>query len=238
VRIAGCRVVFTALCFSGAKVKLFWGNLEILFRRKKEYLFLSKHYLCSIRLIPMSHIIQLRLNELGPDFIRDMKQQYPDADLQIIVEERPEKSSGMDDTVFWSLIDAFDWSKTGNDDAVMEPAIASLADMSESAIYAFSDILSHKLWLLDTEAHARLLIANHPEGYLSVDEFLYIRCCVVANGQSVFEDILQHPEKMPDLTFEGLLNLADLAYSRKTGREMDHIAAYNYETYSNENGWI
>lgn len=71
-----------------------------------------------------------------------------------------------------------------------------------------------------------------------MDDFLYVRCCVVANGKAAFEEVLQHPEKMPDLTFSGLLHLAAWAYELKTGKPFVHLSAYNYETYSNENGWL
>jgi len=183
--------------------------------------------------------INLRIHELNPAFIRDLKQQYPGADLQIVVHERPpSENDGMNEDCFWSLIDMFDWSKTGNDNAVMEPAIEVLSRMSEDAIRVFSDILSEKLWRLDTEAHARPFISRHPKGRLSVDDFLHVRCCVVANGKKAYEDILAYPGKTPDMTFSGLLRLPFLAYERKTGVPLEHISAYNYETYSNENGWL
>lgn len=183
--------------------------------------------------------INLRIHELNPAFIRDLKQQYPGADLQIVVHERPpSENDGMNEDCFWNLIDMFDWSKTGSDIAVMEPAIEALSRMSEDAIRVFSDILSEKLWRLDTEVHARPFISRHPQGRLSVDDFLYVRCCVVANGKKVYDDIVAHPEKIPDMTFSGLLRLPYLAYERKTGMPLEHISAYNYETYSNENGWL
>lgn len=183
--------------------------------------------------------INLRIHELGPDFIRDLKRQYPGADLQIVVHERPpSETDGMDDACFWKLIAMFNWSRAGDDDAVMEPAVDALSRMSEDAIRMFADILSEKLWRLDTEAHAQPFISKHPKGRLSADDFLYVRCCVVANGQKVYEDVLAHPGKIPDLAFSGLLRLPYLAYQRKTGMELGHISAYNYETYSNENGWL
>jgi Protein of unknown function (DUF4240) len=50
-------------------------------------------------------------------------------------------------------------------------------------IHQFQDILSEKLWRLDTEKHANASLNNDPNAILSVDYFLYDRCCVVANGK-------------------------------------------------------
>ncbi|MFZ4633985.1 MAG: DUF4240 domain-containing protein [Saprospiraceae bacterium] len=183
------------------------------------------------------HTFHLPIHELGPDFIRDLKRQYPSADLEIVVRERLEHPD-MDEAAFWRIIGLLDWRQTGHNEAVLEPAVEALAQLSKDAIAAFEDILSEKLWLLDTEAHARPFMDKHPKGRLSVDDFLYVRCCVVANGQAAFEEVLQHPEKIPDLSFGALLRLADLAHRRKTGKDLDHIPTYNYETYSNANGWI
>lgn len=184
-----------------------------------------------------AHTTTLRLQDLGPEFIRDIKKRYRSAEVQVTILER-DSEVFLDEAVFWELIARFDWDKIGDDRAVMEPTIQILSQMPEEAIRGFADILSEKLWLLDTEAHAQPFMSKHPKGRLSVDDFLYVRCCVVANGKAVFEDVLQHPEKMPDLTFSGLLHLAAWAYERKTGKPFLHLSTYNYETYSNENGWI
>lgn len=156
----------------------------------------------------------------------------------MLITERPSAADDLDEDGFWQLIARFDWKKTGNDNAVMEPAIAALSQLSAAASGNFLDILSEKPWRLDTENHARPFTEHHPQNRLSVDDFLYVRCSVVANGRDVYTDILQHPEKMPDLTFSGLLNLAHMAHKRKTGKDLKHLPTYNYETYSNENGWI
>lgn len=181
--------------------------------------------------------IHLPIHELGPDFIRALKRRYPSANLEIVVRERPAGHPDMDEAVFWGIIARLDWRQAGDNEAVLAPAVQALAQLPEEAIAAFEDILSHKLWLLDTEAHARPFMDKHPKGRLSVDDFLHVRCCVVANGQAAFEDVLSHSERMPDLAFGALLRLADLAFRAKTGRELDHVPAYDYETYSNTNGW-
>jgi hypothetical protein len=77
-----------------------------------------------------------------------------------------------------------------------------------------------------------------PDRYFSVDNFLYARCCAVANGQETYQQILLLPERMPkDLTFEALLYLPSEAYERKTGQPYDYSPAFPIETYSNREGW-
>lgn len=110
--------------------------------------------------------------------------------------------------------------------------------LSASAIHQFEDILSEKLWLLDTEAHALASLGGNADERLSEDLFLYDRCFVVASGQSFFEKVLRDPTAFPlAISFSPLLRLASLAYERKMGEKFVHIPAYDYETYSNENGW-
>lgn len=61
---------------------------------------------------------------------------------------------------------------------------------------------------------------------------------MVAEGKDFFEHILQVPQDIPrDLSFEALLSVASTAYKQKTGLEFVHIPKFNYETYSNEEGW-
>ena len=105
----------------------------------------------------------------------------------------------------------------------------------------FADLLSEKLYLLDAKKYAKHIGEDAWDGeqYFSVDNFLYARCCVVANGENLYKKVLNNPETMPkDITFEALLYLPSDAYERKTGKDYDYIPAFNFETYSNEEGWI
>ncbi len=105
-------------------------------------------------------------------------------------------------------------------------------------IHQFQEMLAEKLWQLDTQNHAQVFIDDHPQGRLSVDDFLYVRCAVVAEGKDFFEQILAEPSTIPqDLTFEPLLHLAADAYTQKTGHRFVHTPQFSYETYSNEQGW-
>src|SRR5262245_12756456 len=144
------------------------------------------------------------------------------------------------DERFWHLIAMFDWEKTGDDDAVIEPAVAALAAMPKREIRSFEDLLAERLYLLDTEAHARNIgeYAYTPNSGFSVDWFLYVRCCVVANGRDFYKAVLADPLAMPkDMEFESLLYVATKAHERKTGKPLDYDGRVSYETFSNERGW-
>jgi hypothetical protein len=146
----------------------------------------------------------------------------------------------MTEDTFWRLIALFNWKKLGDDDAVLRPAVAALAQMRVEDICAFEDVLAAKLHALDTERHAREIgdEAYRPGQHFSVDWFLYVRCAVIANGAAFYETALADPAAMPkDIEFEALLSLASAAYEKKTGAEFAHATAVSYETFSNVSGW-
>lgn len=147
----------------------------------------------------------------------------------------------MDEVGFWKLIAQLDWSKTGDDDAVCAPVVAALAAQPVEAIEAFEELLAQKLHALDTEAHAREIGEEAFEGskeHFSADWFLYVRCCVVANGRKTYEAVLADPKRMPkDMEFEALLQIASAAFEQKTGRPFEFTASVSYETFANTAGW-
>lgn len=148
----------------------------------------------------------------------------------------------MTEDVFWRIIGLFQWKKLGDDDAVVKPAVTALSQMAVEDIRRFEDLLAEKLFALDTEAHAREMGEDAYRGedlHFSVDEFLYSRCVVVANGREAFETILTDPRQMPeDCEFEAVLSVAAEAYAKKTGEEeFDYSSPVSYETFSNREGW-
>jgi hypothetical protein len=147
----------------------------------------------------------------------------------------------MNEQDFWRVIILFDWEKTGEDDAVLKPAIEALSNLSLENISKFEELLSQKLYALDTKAHAQNIGEDSwSDGkYFSVDGFLYARCCVVANGLELYESVLKDPTEFPkDIEFEALLGLARMAYEAKTKQECEGFdTSVSYETYSNEAGW-
>lgn len=189
----------------------------------------------------MDTVLRMNAAALSPALVEDLKQQIGQyADVEIHVRNAPELAAWLTEDQFWALIEGLDWSKEGDDAAVTEPVVAALAAMPVASIYQFQDVLAEKLWLLDTRTHAQVFLdeEDNDDDYLSVDDFLYSRCGVVANGRDAYEDVLQHPEKMPlDTSFEPLLFVASAAHKRKTGEKMTYHSAHNYETYSNRAGW-
>ncbi|MCB9445995.1 MAG: DUF4240 domain-containing protein [Ardenticatenaceae bacterium] len=147
----------------------------------------------------------------------------------------------MNESKFWEIITMFDWDKTGDDEAVLEPAKNVLISLSNEEIFQFDEILAKKLFLLDTKQHAKNIGVDayrNEQEYFSPDAFLYARCVVVANGKEFFESIVENPQFFPpDLEFEAILYLAQIAYEEKTGQEYQFTPSINIETFSNETGW-
>ena len=147
----------------------------------------------------------------------------------------------MTEAKFWAIIAMLNWAATGDDDAVIAPAVAELAKYEVEEIYEFDNILAEKLYALDTIAHAEQIGGEdaYREGeYFSPDLFLYSRCVVVANGEELYTRVLENPAAFPEfLEFESLLYIARKACERKTGLDYDHATEPSYETYSNVDGW-
>jgi len=142
---------------------------------------------------------------------------------------------------FWQIIELLDWRKNGDDTAIIEPAVAALAAMSPQEILGFTEQLAEKLYMLDGQAYACQIGRDSYKGVrgnFSKNWFLYVRCCVVANGRDFYQEVVSHPEEMPkDMEFQSLLAIAAKAYKRKTGRRFNHATKYNYETFSNKELW-
>ena len=147
----------------------------------------------------------------------------------------------MEEKEFWSLLSLLDWDESGDDDAVIEPVIKSLSKKSIKEIFSFEEILSQKLFALDTKKHAMEIGEDayiDENEFFSVDGFLYSRCVVVANGEELFNEVLKNPKEFPkDMEFEAILSIAQEAYETKTGKEWEHVTEVDYETYSNKSGW-
>lgn len=146
----------------------------------------------------------------------------------------------MDDQVFWGIISLLDWSKE-DEEAIIEAAIKELSTFTAWKIRHFEETLSYKLFLLDTEEHAKEIgeyRCSQQNHHFSPDLFLYARCAVVARGKEVFEDALSNPSKMLKNTeFETLLSLSSEAYYLKKGKGFEYETDYSYETFSNKEGW-
>lgn len=187
----------------------------------------------------MSTTIRLPLRSINAEVIKDLQEKYPDAEVSVDVHQDPQYAP-LSEARFWEVMALLDWGKEGDDEAVLELALAQLAAAPVRHIFEFADLLSEKLYRLDGRVYAENIgeDAWSPDRYFSVDNFLYARACVVANGKIVYESVLDNPAQMPkDITFEALLYLPAEAYEQKIGRKWDYIAAYPIETYSNKVGW-
>lgn len=146
----------------------------------------------------------------------------------------------MNEKLFWECIEHLDWDQQ-EDEEIVEPVISKLTQMEIEDIFAFDEILSEKLYKLDTMAHAKEIGEDayiNDDEYFSVDNFLYSRCVVVANGEEIYDEALADPREMPeDMEFEALLYIASEAYERKTGETYEHVTQYSPETFANEEAW-
>lgn len=187
----------------------------------------------------MTKRLIIDVNDISPDWIDHLRRQYKDAQLEIIVHE-PEEVEQMSEEQFWRIIDRLDWSKGEDDDAILAPAVTTLAAFSVADIHRFQDVLAEKLYALDKQAFAEQIGTYRYGGsrHFSSDTFLYARACVVANGKDFYYQVLKDPGKMPkEYTFEALLYLAGMAFEKKTGEAWEYLPKVSYETYSNREGW-
>ncbi|WP_425422721.1 DUF4240 domain-containing protein [Phaeodactylibacter xiamenensis] len=137
---------------------------------------------------------------------------------------------------YWDVIHALDWSKEGDDAAVLAPAIAQLTQFQEADILGFYDWFAGQLYHLDGRDYAEASVAEDES--LSADLFLYARCAVLANGRTFYERVRANPALFPkDLYFDALLRLPEADYEQRTGQSLPRAPKYIYETGFNVEGW-
>ena len=176
----------------------------------------------------------ITIDRLNEALIKELKEKYRGAELEITVRQQ-EEASLLSEDEFWSLIDQLDWQQE-TDDAITAPLVQALTGLSVSKIFGFQERLAEKLHALDQERLARQY-PDYPKRF-SVDGFLYDRLCVVANGRKSYEAVINDPSLMPTaVSFEPLLYVADKAYQKKTGHAMEYLPTVSYETYANAAGW-
>jgi hypothetical protein len=178
---------------------------------------------------------RVKLADLTSQNLQLFQEKYAGQDMDVAIStpsESVDLDKSMNENGFWAAVNLLDWSKSGNDDAVIEPVIQHLSRQSESDILTFFDLLSEKLYLLD----GRIYMENAATD--SSDLFLYARCATVANGQKKYESVLRKPSLFPkDRYFEAILDISERAWFRKTGKKLAHLPKYLYETGFNPNGW-
>ena len=188
----------------------------------------------------MTNILCYPLRNISPEKISDLQEKYPNASVRIELHDTP-VAGGLSEAGFWALIDLLDWKQAGNDDVVIEPVVAALSQAPLRHIYDFKDILSQKLYWLDTAVHAKEIgegAFREDANDFSEDGFLFARCCAVANGREQHEAIRQNPALLPkNMEFAPLLRIANEAHRRAYGTVLRYVSAYSVETFSNRKGW-
>ena len=186
----------------------------------------------------MTQSIKIPIHQLNEDKLKELQEKYPGAEVSLTLSAQPHDA--LSEADFWAIIDQLNW-EAESDEAIVQPAVEELAKMPPTAIYSFADLLSEKLYQLDQKIYALHIgeDAWQPNTYFSVDNFLYARACVIANGKDYYKEVLANPKAMPkDLTFESLLYIPSEAFELQSGRPYDYIPAYPIETYGNKQGWI
>ncbi|MEM9887452.1 MAG: DUF4240 domain-containing protein [Bacteroidota bacterium] len=184
----------------------------------------------------MTARLKVNINQIDASFIQRLKEQFGDSTLEISI--APAASvEPMTEDQFWGIIDLLNWEEAQNE-AILKDALNYLVTLPIAAIYRFQDMLCEKLYQLDGQRFAEQIGYGDTDEYFSVDEFLYARACVLANGKATYEAVLSGEMEFPrDLTFEPLLFLASNAYEEKTNKEFIHVPTKSYETFSNEAAW-
>lgn len=151
-----------------------------------------------------------------------------------------ETSFMLNEDYFWDLIDLIDWNQE-TDSEILSPLLDRLASLSPENICQFKEILSEKLFRLDTKEHARFIgdySYKEESSSFSPDVFLFTRALVVAKGKDFYARVLFNPKLIPkNSDFEAILYLPAKAYKIKTGKEMNYVPKYIPETFSNSKGW-
>ena len=116
-------------------------------------------------------ILKVNISELTPQFIEDLKGDLgQDAQVEIRVQESKHGQGLFSEDGFWEIIDLLDWSQRDRS-AVIAPAAKALSQMHLPAIFLFQDILSEKLFSLDTRQHAGAYKQKQTDGSFSADDF-------------------------------------------------------------------
>ncbi len=185
-----------------------------------------------------SSLIKIPLYQLDADKLAALQAAYPNAELSLDLNQS-DNDVILGEQGFWEYINLLDWTASDDED-IIRPAVEALAKQPVRIIFEFADILSMKLFQLDRQDIAQHIgrDAWQPQQYFSVDNFLYARACIIANGKVVFDQTLADPtQTIQDLTFEALLYVPRKAYQLKMGRPYDYMPAYPIETYTNVKGW-
>ena len=114
---------------------------------------------------------------------------------------------------FWQIMKRCDWSKEGDDDAVLEPMIKYLSTRKDEEIFDFHQTMATYLYQIDG---TRWFNDYAQEPNPTRAGFLYCRCVALINGKSFYNAVKNGEEALDGtLEFETILYVATLAWAKK-----------------------
>ena len=131
---------------------------------------------------------------------------------------------------FWGLVGLIDLER-GDTEGATNTLIDTLSQLEDEEIFKFHDLLAEKLSALDGP-----LYFEHSVG--SADGFLYERAYAVGSGKKQYYAVLENPGLFPeDNELQYLLSVAESAYERKHGRDLERVPKVIYESFWNQALW-
>lgn len=124
---------------------------------------------------------------------------------------------------FWRIIDFARQQAKGDEQVHESLLVKNLRQYSPEAIIEFECILEQQLLAADD---FKVMAAQKIiEGSVTDDSYLYFRCWLVSQGQSIFEETLRNPDFLATIDteatvaeFEPMLYIATQAYKDRTGK--------------------
>lgn len=145
----------------------------------------------------------------------------------------------MDRKQFFDIIMTIcDWDASGDDEKVLAPLVAYLAQQSDETIFSFDETMAALLFELDTKKNFRKACRYYDH---SEDSFLYSRCVALINGEEYYENAKAGKvSNLWQMEFEAILSVPMFAWEKKHNTDAEnypYLTAISYETGSNAEGW-
>jgi hypothetical protein len=131
----------------------------------------------------------------------------------------------MENTTFWQLVESTKQEAKGDQQLQEQMLISSLEKHEPEQIIEFECILRE--YLIEADHYNIIAAQKIIDGYVSDDSYLYFRCWLIGQGETVFTNVLQNPDSLASIVedpyqdFEALLYVATEAFEKHTGRKED-----------------
>jgi len=132
----------------------------------------------------------------------------------------------MDRQEFWKIIEYSLSNSNGNQETQEKLILEKLLYYSLEDITNF-EIIFRQL-IIEADDYKIMAAEKIIEGWVTDDPYLYFRCWLIGLGQKTFEETMKSPDYLADIIskttdtgFEGLMYVATMAYSQKSGKEED-----------------